>query len=637
MADPSPQVAEHESVSRSVVDRQSPSRSDRLTPAALAVLSGALFASTHSAAIQVADSGELVAAACNLGVAHPPGYPLYTLLGHLACKLPFSTAAGRVGLVSVLAGVLAVLAMYGIVRRLTKSRWAGVTAALVLATGSLFWRHASLAEVFVLNVALSLGVVYAVVRSTSSLSARWRWRWLIVGCALFGLALSNHLSAALLGPLLLVALVSPWAGLPRVAGMAVLCLLAFGLGLTPYAQLVLADPFALPRWGDTSTWDGLVHHLLRRDYGTLQLAIGGKAGPLAAPWAFVVELPRQLGWLLSPLALWGAVLVGSRASGRPLSRLAPDRLRRDLAAVLLAAPLLCGPLFLLLFNIEPVGIGRQVVERFFVLPVALAVIWLGVGLAWLESALRRRLGEGRARLWGGVVLAAVGVAALSSYVRADVSDTWAAEDYAQNALAGAEKNAMIVGLGDVKLFSMLHAQRVRGQRKDVQYVDARMLLYRWYVEQQRQRYPGFAYRFTPRRVDSLRLIQGALRRGRPVYLTGYYNSRVRTAFASYPAGPLLRIVDIGRRPPSLPEVIELNRRLFRGFRRRGKAPDPRVDPWSASLREPFAATWRAIAHQVQRRGRRTLALRLMRLGSAWAPWMPRPRWMQQKRGVQQMR
>ncbi|MBW2731741.1 MAG: DUF2723 domain-containing protein, partial [Deltaproteobacteria bacterium] len=50
-----------------------------LTIGGAALLTGALFLSTWTSAIQVADSGEVVAVACNLGVAHPPGYPLYTL------------------------------------------------------------------------------------------------------------------------------------------------------------------------------------------------------------------------------------------------------------------------------------------------------------------------------------------------------------------------------------------------------------------------------------------------------------------------------------------------------------------------------------------------------------------------------
>jgi hypothetical protein len=35
------------------------------------------------------DSGELLAAGCSLGTAHPPGYPLYTLTTHFWPSLPF--------------------------------------------------------------------------------------------------------------------------------------------------------------------------------------------------------------------------------------------------------------------------------------------------------------------------------------------------------------------------------------------------------------------------------------------------------------------------------------------------------------------------------------------------------------------
>ena len=35
----------------------------------------------------VGDSGEMVVAACQLGVAHPPGYPLWTLLSRAFMEL----------------------------------------------------------------------------------------------------------------------------------------------------------------------------------------------------------------------------------------------------------------------------------------------------------------------------------------------------------------------------------------------------------------------------------------------------------------------------------------------------------------------------------------------------------------------
>ena len=48
------------------------------------------------------DSGEMAAAACQLGLPHPPGYPLFNLLGHLVCAMPLGTPAFRLNLLSAL-------------------------------------------------------------------------------------------------------------------------------------------------------------------------------------------------------------------------------------------------------------------------------------------------------------------------------------------------------------------------------------------------------------------------------------------------------------------------------------------------------------------------------------------------------
>src|SRR5262249_38068520 len=53
------------------------------------------------------DSSELAAAAFALGIAHPPGHPLPSLLGRACTLLPFGSIALRVGLASALAGAAA--------------------------------------------------------------------------------------------------------------------------------------------------------------------------------------------------------------------------------------------------------------------------------------------------------------------------------------------------------------------------------------------------------------------------------------------------------------------------------------------------------------------------------------------------
>src|SRR5580765_1948335 len=108
------------------------------------------------------DSGDLITSAYVLGVAHPPGYPLLTLLGHIATWLPIGSPALRVNLLSCLFDAAAVavvfLTIYRSVGRSSiadRGRWpafvAAAVGALLLAFSSLFWAYSVVAEVFALN------------------------------------------------------------------------------------------------------------------------------------------------------------------------------------------------------------------------------------------------------------------------------------------------------------------------------------------------------------------------------------------------------------------------------------------------------------------------------------------------------
>jgi len=54
------------------------------------------------------DSGEMIAASWNLGLPHPPGYPLFDLLGHVFSRLPLGTVAFRFGLMGSLVVLLSI-------------------------------------------------------------------------------------------------------------------------------------------------------------------------------------------------------------------------------------------------------------------------------------------------------------------------------------------------------------------------------------------------------------------------------------------------------------------------------------------------------------------------------------------------
>src|SRR5262250_219753 len=82
-----------------------------------------LYFLTAARDIVVGDSPELITAAVTLGVAHAPGYPLFTMLGHLFSLLPFGSVPSRVNLLSVTCDALTIGFVYFSAFRLTKSRF----------------------------------------------------------------------------------------------------------------------------------------------------------------------------------------------------------------------------------------------------------------------------------------------------------------------------------------------------------------------------------------------------------------------------------------------------------------------------------------------------------------------------------
>src|SRR5262249_49127116 len=80
----------------------------RLICAALVFVAAiTLYAATLAPTVTLVDSGELIFAAKTLGVAHPPGFPLYVLLAHVFTWLPLGSAAARVNFASALFAALA--------------------------------------------------------------------------------------------------------------------------------------------------------------------------------------------------------------------------------------------------------------------------------------------------------------------------------------------------------------------------------------------------------------------------------------------------------------------------------------------------------------------------------------------------
>src|SRR5574341_874215 len=141
---------------------QFPRPDRRLADAAVFVVALALYWLTLARGLLPADAGEFQLAAATLGVAHPPGYPLYTLLGWVFTRLMPANPMRGLNLFSAVTMALAVVIVGRAARRFSDGArrrgmiyhaptggdvWAGIVAAALFAVAASVWSTGTQASI----------------------------------------------------------------------------------------------------------------------------------------------------------------------------------------------------------------------------------------------------------------------------------------------------------------------------------------------------------------------------------------------------------------------------------------------------------------------------------------------------------
>lgn len=444
-----------------------------LLEVALFLIALVVYVGTLAPDVLPADSGEFQLAAPLLGVPHPPGYPLYMLLGRLFTLLPIGTPAYRLNLLSAVSGALTLALVSASVRhicvgvgRAQGAFYGAVTAALALGAATTFWAQSTTANVRSLTGLFTALCLYALV-------AR---RWELFALSL-GLGLTHHASLAFFGLVLVLYLLLTERGLwrqprrwARLIGLTALPVLVFLYLPIRGAQ---GAPLAPP---DLTTWQGFWAHVLARGFAGDMFAftrpdlLAGRLPVLGNILTFEFNLP-----LLVAMALGAALLL--LRDGRLALLLAGGAALHSFVAITYRAP--------------------QTVEYMFPAYVALAVL-AGVAVAWLMQAEIAFKAIGAAVLLAGLAL---GGRNLPSY-------RWLAGDYdtrqvIQTLLQQAPADAIILSNWHWAT-PMWYLQEIEGQRRDVEV---------------RYVFPAGA---EPIAQTWARRLDEAMTTGRPVIVTQFY-------------------------------------------------------------------------------------------------------------------
>ena len=382
------------------------------------------------------DGGDLITASITLGIAHPPGYPTYLLLGKLFSYLPLSTVAFRFNLFSSLAMSLAAavstVTAFEILDT-SKTTWsAALAAGLAFAFSPLVWSQGTVAEVYALNLAVLSFFLWSLLTQRSALLTGF----------LLGLAVTTHLTSLFMLPIG-AALV--------LRGRRGHLALGIVLGLLPLLALPLLSQLNSPViWGDPSTlagWSWLVSASLY--HANLGLPGSSQAALLhLSGWSAIIL--RQFAWIG-----WLFVVVGTFS----------DQLEKRHARWLLAS--------VAIYAIFSIAYGTDDTILNFLPALLLLIPLLAAGLT-------------RAGNWSLLLPVLL---LLFNFQGQNLRDEQRLRPAVETALREIPEDAILLTPGDQSIFTLWYFQHVEKKRPDIILVDANLLAFNWYRERLASRYP----------------------------------------------------------------------------------------------------------------------------------------------------
>jgi hypothetical protein len=481
---------------------------------ALAVL--ALYVVTLAPTTAMWDASEYITAAYTLGIPHPPGNPLFVLLGRVASLVPVGGVAYRVNLLAAVCSALSAGIWFLVAERVLAQwiavpwvrRVGAVLAAVLSATAFTVWNQSVVNEkVYTVSLAFFAVVSWLTVLWCDDPDGRRADRILVLIAYLIGLGYTNHPAGLLVGPAVATAVI---VRRPRtilrwrlIAG----AFLALVLGLTPFAfepiraahhpALNEGEPTGCTdRIGFACTFsDTTVRRLManvnREQYGKPNLA--DRQAPFTAQlgmwwlyfkWQWLRDPYGSQHALQSVLAL---VFLGLGVAGGVV------HWRRDRASFWFFGPLVFTVTFALVYYMnfkygasqapELVGVEREVRDRdyFYLWSYSSWSVWAALGLVGLWRLAAERVGRGARWAMTAPVLALGVLPLIGNWRAASRAGEWATREWARDVLNSVEPYGVLITGGDNDTFPLWYAQEVEGVRRDVTVAVTSLLNTDWYA------------------------------------------------------------------------------------------------------------------------------------------------------------
>jgi hypothetical protein len=501
----------------------------------------ALYLVTLAPSTAMWDTSEYIAAAYTLGLPHPPGNPLFVIIGRVFSILPIApTVAIRINILAAICSATAAGMWFLVTERVLVGwfalRWqrivGGVIAALIGATAFTVWNQSVVNEkVYTVSLAGIAIISWLMIRWSDDPDGRRADRLLVLVAYLCGLGYANHMAGMLAAPAVGLAVI---IRRPRTIvrwKLLLACIGAIVLGLTPFAtQPIRAAYFPAINEGEPTacrtklelsctfskgTLDAFEYNFNRGQYGKPDLSdrqatLGQQVGMwwLYFKWQWLRDAHEDHPFAQALLA--AAFLVLGLFGGWV-------HFQRDRRSFWYFGALMFTMSLLLIYYLNfKLGASQdpssqaahEVRDRdyFFIWSFSAWGVWAALGLLFVWESVATLFGtetvkvaresvtqpSQRSWLFGSPVLVLAIVPLFGNWhwsSRAGHRDT---RDFAADLLNSVEPYGVLITVGDNDTFPLWYAQEVEGIRKDVVVANTSLLNTDWYVRQIIRR-PIYAY------------------------------------------------------------------------------------------------------------------------------------------------
>ncbi len=466
------------------------------------------------------DSGEYLTCSWTAGVPHPPGVPLFVLLGRFSTIL-FSfipAIAVRVNLLCAFAGAATLAILTRLVQRWgNRMRFApswyrpmSVLSGLIATFSYSIWRNSNATETYATALLLTFIIMWAfdcwIEKYAEKEHAKGKkdhggWgeaRYLLLISYLLILAIGNHGSVPFVTgpPILLMFIIYAFRKKTDIWKRSWFVLTIIGLVLLAFSIHLYMPIRAIqnPEINETDAeqWSNFEKAFTREQYGSTSIL--DRKGPFLDQMKLYMKYlswqsgrvddgwDRYLGDTAGSAAsmVMKIILIFGAIYGLVVLGIKRPKLLLYLGFLFLMSSVLF-IFFILNFKtgLEATTLG-EVRERdyFFGASFALFAIFSGIGLV---SVFKDFLSERSRLVWVTLLIPMLSFGV--NFYRCDRSNSYFAHDYGINLLESCPPNAVLITNGDNDTFPLWFAQGVLGVRRDVIVSNLSLMNTNWYVQQ----------------------------------------------------------------------------------------------------------------------------------------------------------